>query len=449
MSDRAHGGRRRATVFVAAGLSALLVLLLGLQVRWLKDRAEAQEERTRDVLQSAADRIAAGIQTRYAEGVRVEAGELDRGEWGSEVLPELVREILGPAGEESFGVRILTEEAGAPPIYASPGVALSPESAPDVAASVPLLSVEPLEFGGGTWISEGPIFVHDTDGAAPPPQWRVEIRHRAGSLEAASKAAFVRSLALGAGLLVLLGGGGVFLWVAEQRARRLAEKELAFVAGVSHELRTPLAVLRTAGSNLASAAVRDPERVREYGALVEREAERLGAHVERVLRFAGGRDEAPRIAELDVAALVHEAEERCRPWRDRRDYRIEVEVAVEPGAEVARGDAAGLTSLLQNLLENAIKYGPEGQTIRVDARRGAGLRIAVTNPGEALPPADARLIFEPFQRGTRVPGDVPGSGLGLAVAARIAREHGGRLDVECAAGEVTFVLSIPAGGPAA
>ena len=399
--------------------------------------------RTRDVLQSAVDRIAAGIQTRHAEGVGVVAGEPDRRAWGAEVLPELVREVLGPGGEESFGVLVFTEEEAAPPLYASPGVGLEPTNDPDVMASVPLLSVEPLDFGGGTWISEGPVFVHDADEATPPPRWRVEIRHRSGSLEAATEAAFVRSLALGAGLLVLLGGGAVFLWVAEQRARRLAEKELAFVAGVSHELRTPLAVLRTAGSNLASAAVQDPERVREYGALVEREAERLGAHVERVLRFSKGGGEAPRLVAFDVAALVREAEERCRPWRDRRDYRIELEV--ESGADRGRGDLAGLTSLVQNLLENAIKYGPDGQTIRVNVRRDPGLRIAVTNAGEALAPGDARRIFEPFQRGTNAPVDVAGSGLGLAVAMRIAREHGGRLDVECAAGEVTFVLELPDG----
>ncbi len=277
--------------------------------------------------------------------------------------------------------------------------------------------------------------------------WYVEVRLRHGSL-ATELAAWKRAnLLAGGGVLLLLVAGLVLFWVAEQRARRLAEKELAFVAGVSHELRTPLTVIRTAASNLERGLI-EPERVPEYGELIEREASRMGSLVERVLRFSTeGASTGASMAPVDVEALLGEAVRGCRPWHDRKQFEIVIEVDADVPELI--GDEAALTSAVQNLIDNAIKYGPDGQTVRVTAaaeRGGAAqeLIIAVADEGPGVPGAERARIFEPFERGRAVRGSsTPGSGLGLGVVAEIARAHGGRVDLTGNGRGATFSLRLP------
>ena len=96
-----------------------------------------------------------------------------------------------------------------------------------------------------------------------------------------------RNLAVGFGVLALLGATAVLLATGAQRARRLARQQMEFVAGVTHELNTPLAAIRSAGQNLADGIVTDPAQVRRYGGLIEKEGGRLTALVAQVLDFAG------------------------------------------------------------------------------------------------------------------------------------------------------------------
>ena len=89
------------------------------------------------------------------------------------------------------------------------------------------------------------------------------------------------------GILLLLGASAAMIVLSSQRARRLADQHVEFVAGVSHELRTPVAVVCSAGENLADGLVRDPAEVRVYGATIRDEGRRLAEMIEQVLEFAG------------------------------------------------------------------------------------------------------------------------------------------------------------------
>ena len=104
-----------------------------------------------------------------------------------------------------------------------------------------------------------------------PAHWRLLVQHPSGSLEHAVNAVRRRNIAISTGIL---GSGlSVALLVAStRRAQDLARQQLEFVATVSHELRTPLAVIRSAADNLADGVVDDEARVKQYGALVRREA---------------------------------------------------------------------------------------------------------------------------------------------------------------------------------
>src|SRR6266571_3796229 len=173
---------------------------------------------------------------------------------------------------------------------------------PPSAAPSPKVSgrrFEPRHFG---WLRRaGP-------GEPDAGHWRVVVTHRAGSVDQVVAAARRRNLGIGAGILALLTASVVLIVVSSQRARRLADRQLEFVAGVSHELRTPVAVICSAGENLADGLVKEPALVQQYGRVVRDEGRHLAEMVEQVLDFAGsysGR-RAYRFEELGVSELVGE-----------------------------------------------------------------------------------------------------------------------------------------------
>jgi two-component system phosphate regulon sensor histidine kinase PhoR len=276
--------------------------------------------------------------------------------------------------------------------------------------------------------------------------WRLIVAHRAGSLSAAVAKTRARNLAIGLGVLALLGGSAAFLAVAGHRARALARQQVTFVAAVSHELRTPLAAIRSAGQNLADGVVNDPEQVRRYGAMVQREGERLTALVEQTLELSGmlGRGRSVRLEEVDPAHLVDEVLSEVRP-------REPVEVDVPPGLGPVVADGVALRSALRNLVDNALKHGA-GRGVAVHARMAgmAGgareLQLVVEDGGPGVPSGEAEHLFEPFYRGAaaREQG-VPGSGLGLSLVRHVAEAHGGRVSVGAGPGGrgVAFTLHLP------
>jgi len=127
-----------------------------------------------------------------------------------------------------------------------------------------------------------------------------------------------------------------------------------------------------------------------------------------------------------------------------------------------RGDELRLERILYNLLENGVKYSPEGSEIRVSARREDDhLVVSVSDQGQGISPRDQAKLFKPFhQIGQVVPGPLGGAGLGLLVCRRLVEAHGGRIWVESEPGNgstFSFTLSItkrpsskhPSPGPAA
>lgn len=488
--------RRWQPLLLGLSLVPLLGILVALQAHWLGDLAAAQHEVTRRMLETAAKRMVSELQATLAEveesvragpenldglaaalilevvplaagenpplhlpGFVVQGGRntrslvvLDVDRLEAELFPALARSALGADGLDTYRVSVVRVDGDGPALYCSHAEDLPVDEPPDASAELWLLPNRWQVFlgeNGGDWTEvDGPVWVAAGEplgsvGRAPAP-WRIELRHRAGSLEVALAQARRRNLLLAGGLLALVVAGLALLWVAEQRGRRLAEKELAFVAGVSHELRTPIAVVRTAASNLRRAVVTEPARVVEYGELIEREATRLSGLVERVLRFSD--EDTPLVLdEVDVEAIILAAVERCQPWRDRKRFEVAIDVAED--ARTVSADGAALTSALHNLIENAIKYGDEGQTIRVRAWRGEDLVVEVADTGPGVAAQDREQLFDPFYRGVGVRGgNIPGSGLGLGVARDIAHAHGGRLELlehDDGARGATFAFRLP------
>lgn len=242
----------------------------------------------------------------------------------------------------------------------------------------------------------------------------------------------------------LAAGGAVAVFHDVTALKRVDEVRRDFVANVSHELQTPLATLAGYGEELEESAA-DPRRVGEIAAVIRRQSARLSALVRDLLDLSRLESEGfgAERAQVDVAALVSEVADA---WAERAEAKgLALESEVEPGLEV-RGDRRLLHQALSNLLENAVKYVPEGRSVRIDARRSeASVELAVSDTGEGIPREDLPRIFERFYRvekGRARSGG--GTGLGLAIVKHVAEVHGGTVEVESApGGGATFRIVLP------
>lgn len=239
-------------------------------------------------------------------------------------------------------------------------------------------------------------------------------------------------------LLFAICGLIVLALVLVRREAELVRLRADFISGVSHELRTPLAQIRMFTETLLLNRVRsDVERKRSLE-IIDQEARRLTHLVENVLTFSkseGGRK--PRLAPepTDLAAEVRRAAESFGPMYRTRDVTLRTEL--QEGITVAV-DRGALRQIMVNLLDNALKYGPQGQRLTV----GAALfddqtRVWVDDEGPGVPEGERERVFESF---FRLPRDAKsrssGSGIGLAVVRELARLHGGD----------AWVTSAPGGG---
>lgn len=298
----------------------------------------------------------------------------------------------------------------------------------------------PPEAARAAIVAEEPI-----PGAFQPMRVRVELRPGAaarlveGGLPASPLPLLVALLAVTAGVV-----GVAFLQM--RRQHELARLRAQFVSGVSHELRTPLTQIRMFSELLLGGRLRsDAERDRSLR-LIDREARRLAYLVENVLDFGRGERGALTVSPepTDVAAAVDEVVEGFAPVARARGMHLHAEV---DGDTRARLDRGGFRQVLLNFLENAVKYGPAGQTIAVRAgRTPSAVRVSVDDGGPGIPPGERERVWEPYVRLDReVDRVVGGSGIGLSVVRELVSRHGGRAWVEDApGGGARFVAEFPA-----
>lgn len=273
-------------------------------------------------------------------------------------------------------------------------------------------------------------------------RWEVRVRHQAGSLETIVERARWRNLAVSGGILLLMLATVATLVRFSRRAHQLAALQMNFVAGVSHELRTPLTVIRTAAYNLRGKVSENPTQVERYGALIQDESEKLTALVEQVLQFssAGAGRVIGHREPVAPARVIDDSLLRFSAGAIERD--------IAPALPLILADPVALQRAIQNLVDNALKYG--GDWVRVSAAASAGgVEIRVADRGPGIPATERDRIFDPFFRGDRAIKDqVHGTGLGLDLVKRIIEAHGGSVAVVSEPGQGSeFVVRIPAAPP--
>jgi two-component system sensor histidine kinase MprB len=215
-----------------------------------------------------------------------------------------------------------------------------------------------------------------------------------------------------------------------------AQRQL--VADASHELRTPVTALRMNAELLLEEAGLDPAQRQALLRDVVDQTEELGALVTDLIELARGDQPAEEVHDVRLDALVAEAVERAR----RHAPHVSFATALDPVA--LDGVPERLGRAVNNLLDNAAKYAPDGSEVDVTV---AGTTLTVRDRGPGVPPEELPHIFDRFYRASNAR-ERTGSGLGLAIVKQVAERHGGTVRAEAApGGGLAVILDLPSARP--
>ncbi|MEO6878808.1 MAG: HAMP domain-containing sensor histidine kinase, partial [Gemmatimonadaceae bacterium] len=246
-------------------------------------------------------------------------------------------------------------------------------------------------------------------------------------------------------LFVIAAGLLTVAFVQLRRQQELARLRTEFVSGVSHELRTPLAQIRWFAELLHMGKLRSEEERARSAGIIDQEARRLTYLVENVLNFSRAENGTNRVsvAPANLDAEIADAVELFAPLA--RSRKMSIALSLDANGMVPL-DRDALRQMLLNLLDNAVKYGPPGQTIAVGSElAGDRARIWVEDQGPGIPRDARQRVWEPYVRLNRqAESATGGSGIGLAVVRELAVLHGGRTRAEDApGGGARLVIELP------
>ncbi len=239
-----------------------------------------------------------------------------------------------------------------------------------------------------------------------------------------------------------------------RRERELARRQSDFIAAVSHELRTPLAQIQMFSETLLLGRVRTGEEETRSLEIISQEAQRLTHLVENIIQFSRSvrRRIKLRPRPTDPLPVLREIVERFAPLASSSKARLRlVHGEFQEGRCRISVDSDALRRIVLNLLDNAVKYGPPGQTVTLSLLRLEDrIHIRVTDQGEGIASADRERIWKRFERLPRHRNAaVAGTGIGLSVVRELAEALGGKAWVESAdGGGANFVVEFAALGKA-
>ena len=240
--------------------------------------------------------------------------------------------------------------------------------------------------------------------------------------------------------------------------RRLEKIRKDFVANVSHELRTPLTSIKGYVEALLDGAKDDPVASAKFLEIILKQSDRLNLIIEDLLELS--KIESGRVSlkeePLELRSVVDRTLSMIKPIADKKRHRLVT--SVDPSLPPVAGDDGRLVQVLTNLLDNAIKYTPEGGTITVGAALApsignaeplaGAIELTVTDTGIGIPEEDRPRVFERFYRVDKARSrELGGTGLGLAIVKHIVEGHGGQVWVEANHPQGSrFVVRLPVSG---
>ena len=216
-----------------------------------------------------------------------------------------------------------------------------------------------------------------------------------------------------------------------------------FLSIVSHEFRTALTGIQGFSELIRDGGL-EPDEVRAYGGYIFNDADRVNRLIGDMLdldRMESGRM-SMRAADVDINDVLMEAISRAAPSA----VSVEFKSDLDPRLPIVSGDRDRLVQVVSNLVNNAVKYSPEGGTVTLSSRvEGQFALVSITDTGIGIPQDEIGHVFERFRRvRSGAAQSIPGTGLGLTIVKQIVEMHGGKIWVESAVGHgSSFHFTIP------
>ena len=237
------------------------------------------------------------------------------------------------------------------------------------------------------------------------------------------------------------------IWQSLEKQKRLTELKNDFISNVTHELKTPITTVGVALEALSNFdAIKNPERTKEYLNISKHELNRLTILVDKVLKMSLFEKKEPelKIETLDLQALINEVLGSMKLQFDK--LAAQVNLKAKGHTFHLEGDRIHLTSVIYNLIDNALKYSPDTPEIDlVLEEENSAIKFSVKDKGIGIPDVYVDKIFEKF---FRVPSgdqhDIKGHGLGLSYVAGVINKHKGKIAVDSKKNIGTlFTISLP------
>ncbi|RPF46980.1 signal transduction histidine kinase [Thermodesulfitimonas autotrophica] len=230
-----------------------------------------------------------------------------------------------------------------------------------------------------------------------------------------------------------------------QQLESLDKERQAFLANVSHELRTPLTSIRGFIQGILDGTIAPPDQP-AYLARVFGEVGRLSGIVDELLTLARLRGGRLRFhwERLNPTAVLDAVVEMLTPLAAEK--KVKIDFAAVGDQRELWADRGRLAQIFTNILDNAVKFSPEGGKVEVNACWDAqGWRVTIGDEGPGIPPGDIPYIFDRFYTGSLSARESPGTGLGLAISKLLVEEHGGTISVRNRPrGGCEFTVFLPA-----
>lgn len=247
-------------------------------------------------------------------------------------------------------------------------------------------------------------------------------------------------------LIGLLLGTFFYLMKTIFNQNKMAELRKNFVDNMTHELKTPVSTVMAAIEAIQLYGVRnDKEKMDRYLDISKKELEHLSGMIEKVLQMDidASRGIVLQRSDFDIVTMVASAIEVAQLNKTKT---VEVELHADPESILIKGDESHLKNVINNLLENAIKYSATYVSIKVDIKAAKEhVQIRIRDNGKGIAPEYHQRVFDMF---FRVPSgnlhDVKGFGLGLAYVKQVVKRHEGKINVESELGKgSTFIIKLP------
>jgi two-component system phosphate regulon sensor histidine kinase PhoR len=260
-----------------------------------------------------------------------------------------------------------------------------------------------------------------------------------------------RRLLIHATALAGEAGGVLAVFVDVTDLRRLESLRRDFVANVSHELRTPVTAVRSAAETLRDSALKDPDpkAAERFADIIVRNSERLQNLIEDLLELSRLESNEFKLKreKVDLVVVSNLVIALFRERAEKKGVQLVNEIA--PGAQppaALETDQRALEQVLSNLIDNAVKYCPQGSSVKLRATNGEGIvKLAVEDTGPGISEAHLPRLFERFYRvDAGRSRDVGGTGLGLSIVKHMVEAMGGEIAVKSAVGKGSmFEVRLP------